>query len=143
MWFVMPAGQHRSYYAHDLHFITCSCCRQHRSHPCATNAQEWGTRISVASAKIKGWATRPGNGSRSCRARDANEIVVEVGAELSVRWVVTVDNVVAQQCAVGTPLRRAGDYRGRGAYRGGIAGHASGIRIVGEILRVSRAEGDG
>ena len=26
--FVMPSGLHRSYGAHHLHFITCSCCRR-------------------------------------------------------------------------------------------------------------------
>jgi putative transposase len=28
VWFVMPAGLHRTYGAHHLHFITCSCYRR-------------------------------------------------------------------------------------------------------------------
>jgi putative transposase len=28
MWFVMPSGLHRTYGAHPLHFITCSCYRR-------------------------------------------------------------------------------------------------------------------
>jgi Transposase IS200 like len=28
MWFIMPSGLHRTYGAHHLHFITCSCYRR-------------------------------------------------------------------------------------------------------------------